>query len=507
MANLNKNKDAAAEQPVFFDKITVLTLSLFFALSFLLMLYHEPWRDEAQAWLLARDAPNYEAMISTLRYENTGALWHTLLFPLAQLNFPYRSMQALTLVIILSGAILFFRFSPFAKSTKVLFLFGYFMLYEYNIIARHYALAVPLLFLIATFYWQKMRTWAYPLLLFLLANTSVFGFIISAVLFGDYCWEYWSRRQESKDGNDTKTNHTKKIIRIIILSFILLIPLIQLIPPADADRGFHKIDLSMQRIGGTASSVISAFLPLPKIQPTFWSTRLLYFTSPLLIFLVVPLFVISLVLLWPYKKPFFVYLFSSLGFFAIFFFVSIGLVRQHGSLFLMFVFCSWIALAGRQKLLVKSSRALGSFLAIIFLVHVVAAGIAAYYEFNYNFSNGKDTAFFLKENNLINDDTVIAIHRSALATSLSPYLPKGYKFYCLEQGKYCSHLFATNEVSSLDTMKKNLPYFEKMSSKNHILVLTHPDYIQSIPNRQKYTLIASFEGAISHEDYYIYKLI
>src|SRR4051812_40575150 len=48
---------------------------------------HEPWFDEAQAWLIARDATLWE-ILGRMSYEGSPPLWHLLLAPLAKAGAP-----------------------------------------------------------------------------------------------------------------------------------------------------------------------------------------------------------------------------------------------------------------------------------------------------------------------------------------------------------------------------------------------------------------------------------
>ena len=47
------------------------------------MMQHAMWRYEMQAWLLARDSQTLGDLFFNLRYEGHPALWHLLLWPLA----------------------------------------------------------------------------------------------------------------------------------------------------------------------------------------------------------------------------------------------------------------------------------------------------------------------------------------------------------------------------------------------------------------------------------------
>ncbi len=57
---------------------------------------HEPWADEAQSWLLARDAGLIELWTRLLHYEGTTGLWQTLLHAAIRAGLPYAGMNVVT---------------------------------------------------------------------------------------------------------------------------------------------------------------------------------------------------------------------------------------------------------------------------------------------------------------------------------------------------------------------------------------------------------------------------
>src|SRR4051812_4217393 len=56
----------------------LLVLALYVALLAWGLARHEIWRDEAQAWLLARSSASPLALLRAMRYEGHPALWHLL---------------------------------------------------------------------------------------------------------------------------------------------------------------------------------------------------------------------------------------------------------------------------------------------------------------------------------------------------------------------------------------------------------------------------------------------
>ena len=94
---------------------------ILYNLSFLIC--HENWRDEAQAWLLARDLSIPE-LIAQMSYEGHPCLWHLLLMPLAKLGLPYVSMNVLSLTVMSVAVALFLWKAPLPLPFKALALFG-----------------------------------------------------------------------------------------------------------------------------------------------------------------------------------------------------------------------------------------------------------------------------------------------------------------------------------------------------------------------------------------------
>ena len=54
--------------------------------------HHEPWLDEAQGWLIARDATWSDLLRTIPRYEGSPILWHLLLRLPARCGLPYASL-------------------------------------------------------------------------------------------------------------------------------------------------------------------------------------------------------------------------------------------------------------------------------------------------------------------------------------------------------------------------------------------------------------------------------
>jgi hypothetical protein len=161
-------------------------LGLFIAytlLSVLLLLVHEPWRDEAQQWLYVKNQ-SFLSMLSNLHFEGHPAVWYILLWPFAKLGFSYFTSAVIHLYLVLFCGWLLIYKSPFKPHLKILMLFSMVLGYYFNAISRSYILIGVLLFLIAAVFPQRhgRYKYLYGLLLLLLINTYLYAALAAAVI-------------------------------------------------------------------------------------------------------------------------------------------------------------------------------------------------------------------------------------------------------------------------------------------------------------------------------------
>ena len=140
--------------------------------------YHEPWSDEALPWIIARDT-DWRGFLDMIwnNWDRHPGLLHVLLLPLVKLGFPYFSQAIFTGILAIFAAFLFLAKAPFPRITRYLFLFSYYMLYEYSVLVRPYTLAVVLIFALAAFYPRReSQPLTYAALLALLFHSDYMSF-------------------------------------------------------------------------------------------------------------------------------------------------------------------------------------------------------------------------------------------------------------------------------------------------------------------------------------------
>lgn len=152
--------------------------------------WHEPWADESQAWLLARDSRWWPMMAHGVRYEGTPGLWHSLLWLLARVHIGFMGMHWIAGVIAAAAIVVLLRYAPFPVLLRVLLPFGFWLAYQDAVVARSYVLFAVIAFGAAAVLrslaqtplrskWPQWKLLSLALLLGLMANVSVYSLVAS----------------------------------------------------------------------------------------------------------------------------------------------------------------------------------------------------------------------------------------------------------------------------------------------------------------------------------------
>ena len=147
----------------------------------LMFLVHEPWFDEALAWLIARDSSIYEILFVTPYYEGHPSLWHLILVPFAKLGAPYE--LSLSIVSLLFSGLamgLFIYKAPFKRIIRITIPFTYYLFYQYGVISRPYCMMMLAFVLMAISFKQRNeKPGRFVLSLWFLCISSAYGIVIS----------------------------------------------------------------------------------------------------------------------------------------------------------------------------------------------------------------------------------------------------------------------------------------------------------------------------------------
>jgi hypothetical protein len=444
--------------------------------------FHEPWRDEAQDWLLARDL-SLAQLLNQMPYEGTPALWHLLLVPLAKSGLPYYSKNILHGLIAASTAYLLLFRSPFSVLLKAMILFSYYFLIEYSLIARNYNLSMLFLFLIAAYYPQRHEQKnTYFLLLFLLLQTNIHSFGFAIAFFVIFSIE---QIQNNPSVYLPKTyRDISKLYGELFFIFGMIVLLYQLLP-------IHKV-------------------PTPLVYDA--ADRLIFWKNAFVKSLFYPYISVYLLIIWVpilflYTRSisaiiFLIIVFSCLSF--LFIFIHKGYERHHGFLFISLIVAYWIVLIDTNnhsldyyidKLVSKISfnkpilyklnakninKMIYRISVYSFYISILFLNGTAYTNYRkeilFQYSGSKEMAYLIAQQHL--EGFEWAAYPSYTASALLPYFPQKKIFY-LDREEYGTFMIWDTKFQENAfhlSQKEIIKRFERqfVNSPSPILILNKP---------------------------------
>ena len=522
------NFSFSKNQPLIENSIIV--AFLFFG--FVGILHHEMWRDEFQAWLLARDSGSLIELFQNMRYEGHPGLWHLCLYGLTQITHNPMIMQIFHLFISVIIVTLIVKFSPFYPLHKFLLSFGYYFFYEYTIISRNYNLGVLFVFLFCVIYSKgKVKPIILATVLALMANTNVFAFILSLALSLTLVDYFYSQIKANK------LNKQKIFISLSILISGWGISLLQFIrlfiwrisrqekliystiqsAPENIQNNSYLLEQA-KYLGKVFINIWRSYVPIPlHINNHFWNTNILTY-NPIMSSIAgisigaiiaaiasIPILLIFINKFYHKRLILTIYLFGTGSILAFNYLIFKGFMRHKGYLFILLIACLWIfkkELLEKHNFILKHKserRFRNPFLTVILSLHLLA-GIHAYsIDLFYPFSVGRETARYIQDNNL--DRLTIVGQQYKQAAVLSGYLDK--QIYYPDRDEFGSFWTITTKMKDIKIIQGLI----RDNPHETLLVLTYKLKSDSIfpPNINITELKRFVEPTITDErSFYIY---
>ncbi|MGB3532886.1 MAG: hypothetical protein WBA13_05150 [Microcoleaceae cyanobacterium] len=528
--NLPKKTDFSFyKNPAIIENSIIIAFILF---GFVGILHHEIWRDEFQAWLLARDSASLIELFQNMRYEGHPGLWHLCLYGLSQITNNPLIMQVFHLFISSIIVCLIVKFSPFSPLHKFLLSFGYYTFYEYTIISRNYNLGVLFVFLFCILYSRdKIKPILLAILLALMANANVFAFILSIALSLTLVDYIYSQIQANKFSHNRQkifislfilfSGWGLSVLQIVRPLFSQLTVIRPLEPAAEQIQSGWNLVQELKLLAVAIINIWRSYVPIPlNFNDDFWNSNILLknpvfpsiagvslgemiaaFASFLLLLLAIYLL---------YKKRLFltIYLFGTGSILVFNYLIFSGVMRHRGHLFILLVACFWLfkkELSKQHKIAPQQNKIdkfRNQFLTVILSLHLLA-GIHAYsIDLFYPFSVGRETAQYIKENNL--DDLTIISQRYRQAAVLSGYLDK--QIYIPGTGEFSSFWKAETQMKDINIVEEVI----RNNPDDTLLVLTYPLKSEPVfPADIQVTELKRFEQQTIEEfenSFYIYRV-
>ena len=399
---------------------------------------HENWRDEAQAWLMVRDL-NVAQLIRQMPYEGHPCLWHLILMPFAKLGLPYRSSNAVSLVLVAIAAALLIWKSPIPLTWQVPVLFGSAFLYFMPVITRSYALVPPLVLLCALHYRdRRRRPLAYGLSVALLVQIHVYLLPFAGALSLFWLAEALTAYRQDRD--------SRLLLRQgagLVLPFISLLLFLAQVSGAKKSSAFSidweslfspRVLLNQKNIGIFGLKMRNMDGAVPAILLT--KPRLSFLL--ILFVLLVPAALLLLAALRKHRgevtKAAAIYLLTVMGELGLTLLLGRSALQKTAILAFFPIWLLWVIWPELQENRTLRRLALSAYagVALFFLV----LNSAAVFDINGCYSDGADCAAFIREN--LPEDAVIFQNTTSYSSSVVAYLDaKG--FYSLESGELESY--------------------------------------------------------------------
>ena len=394
---------------------------------------HENWRDEAQAWLLARDL-NVIELFRQMSYEGHPCLWHLILMPFAKLGFPYRTMNVVSMLLVASAAGLMLWKSPVSLGWKIPVLFGGAFLYFMPVVSRSYSL-IPLFICINAAIYKKRHqspVW-YGLSLALLVQTHIYILPFAGWLSVFWLFEAIDIYRKSRN----RRFLIQQGLGLLLPCFSFLLFLVQMsgVQKSSAFLIHWKDSFSYDTVFNQLNISLFGFrgLYINRMFPRILYTRPKRSFILILFFLCAPVLVFFLAIKRRQKevaKAAGIYLMATLsGLFLMLLLGRTGLQKTAIFAFLpiWLLWTSWRYLqVDKQMLRLTLVNYVG--LALLFLM----MNSAAIYDVHNCYSDAADCAAFIREN--LPSDATIFQNSTAYASSVVAYL-NADGLYSLESGE------------------------------------------------------------------------
>lgn len=469
--------------------LEMFTLLLYIIFMVIIMYFHEPWYDEAQAWLIARDASLKDILFILPHYEGHPPIWHLILLPFAKLGAPFEfsiKLVSLTFCSIAMG--LFIFKSPFKRIIRLTIPFTYFFFYQYGVISRPYCILMLGFILCSMFYRNKEnKPFRFIIALGMLCSASAYGIVLSAGIAIVWLLEIF--------GKDFQLNRIKeffldkRFLALLILLIYNLILVISIIPKSDTyaiDNVVKNTDYIDRFIymffvlPGDATYLDICNYLFPKFQLDVYSIAGIVGSSIVSIILIIfaKKYNKILLLIIPYSL---MAVFSTFVYFYI---------QHSGIVMLFFLFVVWCCFESKEeknitfkffKRLIKKNSDLIKlklipkvFCTIVICVSIVWTIVSSVNEIYTPYGEGRDLAKFIKENNIdkykimaqwkqyINNETKETISYTNLINNVCvlPYFNRNV-FYNFNTGlsnkSYITHKVGNDHKNIEECKKSGIP--------------------------------------------------
>ena len=398
---------------------TILFTIIYAIITFLCVIHHEIWADEAQVWQIARHIQFFD-LFKHLVNEGHPSLFYLLMMPFAKLGLPIFFMQVFCWLAMVGSVFLLLKYSPFNGFTKFAIITSAGFLYFFPVIARTYSTIPILVFALAIFYPKaKEHPYWFSILLVILANIHIIMFGFCSVLALYFAYE-----------NILKTKPQNKknfFVPLVIISLGLFSVIIQLIGTTSSNA---VINFDLQNLLRNFFAVICKFFIIA-INADFSEFQEFFsvsITDIILILVSLILYSSLFLIIFKENKKIFSILSLSILFQLLIYVVS------YNYLFVSRIFCAhiilvfglWLILQNTEN--ARTKKKLNILLSIFFLLTFFNGVRYCLKDYFQSYSGAKPTAKFI-QSNINNENSILLMDNIPYGVALAYYLEQTHKIY------------------------------------------------------------------------------
>ena len=487
--------------------------ALFLIAGGLLVARHDMWRDEAQAFLIARDSGSLWELFVNVRYEGHPPLWHILLWILTRVTIAPAAMQWFHLLLAATSVYLVARFAPFPAIAKVLFAFGYYPLFEYGVIARNYQLFL-LLSVAVCVVWRRgagtgRRAFVWiAVLIGLLSWSHVLGFILASAFLGVILLESVATREGRAAVRATPWRFLGAMAGLACAMY-LSVKLMKPPPDGNFSPGW-SFDLWGPHVRNTLTTLWRAYVPVSEWKLEFWGSNYLW-DNRLQFDRGVGMAIAALLMLILSWRGALFFVCATAGLLTFAHVKYFGGPRHYGALYVALISAYWIAWSGyRPHAMRWWKRGLWLLprvgLVALLAAQVYGAYVAVAWSWSHPFSRGREAAAALLK--LKHPDDILFSEVMETAAPLAAYMP-GEKFYFPKLGGAMGTFAIWKQADEKWGSFEGAAWLAEREKRPVILIRNKPAYgnrpwrLRSL----RATLLAGFDsGIVSDEGYYFYRI-
>ncbi|MBR1444173.1 MAG: hypothetical protein IJ583_11665, partial [Firmicutes bacterium] len=406
--------------------------------SFVLAIRHEPWGDEAQTWLMAREL-SFGELFEMAKYEGHPVLWVYMIKFFQNLGAGYFVQEVLSLIISNAGlAILHFK-SGINKVLKCIIAFSPIMIFWYPVVARNYCLVVFFLFLTAYFYKDRYaKPIRYNVAIFFLFNSHVLMSVFcSCLLFLEIIDIALAIKNKSRD--------VKREIAGLVIGILGGISLIIQVG-GSVSQSSTVVSTAKYDYYGLYDIIMDGLIRSTQCLVIFKSEMSYVIFTPVV--LIISIFILFFIA--KHKRQLFILVVSAGFIMLVLNFIYTNSEQKTAINILIVIFCLWVMNYDEKKEIkiknVNSRTAITVLLALLLITTYPGGYTATIFKDLFgSFSHSKETAEFINEN--IDDDVVILSADDFICLPIELYT-ENKKFWNFYTDDYYTYIEWTPERSN-----------------------------------------------------------